>query len=273
MLFGAVGCVLLIACANIANLLLARFAARRKEIAARFALGASRADVVRQLVTESMLIAVLGGALGLLLAMWAPSAIVTFGADLIPRVLDIGLDPVALGFTLLVTLVTGLAIGLLPALQASGVNVLETLKEASRGSTGTGQRLRAGSADCRSVAVARAADWRRPAADQLRPAPARGARVPARRHLHRAAGPAAAALRPREARRVLRAVLSAPVDDARRDVGGADRSRAADRRADAGAGRGDGHVAAADERAAERQSASRVAAIFPDARHSDSRRA
>jgi predicted permease len=144
MLFGAVGCVLLIACANIANLLLARFAARRKEIAARFALGASRADVVSQLVTESMLIAVLGGVFGLLLAMWAISGIVTFGADLIPRVLDIGLDPVALGFTLLVTLLTGFAIGLLPALQASGVNVVETLKEASRGSTATGQRLRAG---------------------------------------------------------------------------------------------------------------------------------
>ena len=144
MLFGAVGCVLLIACANIANLLLARFAARRKEIAARFALGASRADVVGQLVTESMLIAALGGVFGLLLAMWAVGAIVTFGAELIPRVLDIAIDPVALGFTLLVTLVTGLAIGLLPALQASGVNVVETLKEASRGSTATGQRLRAG---------------------------------------------------------------------------------------------------------------------------------
>jgi predicted permease len=144
MLFGAVGCVLLIACANIANLLLARFAARRKEIAARFALGATRADVVGQLVTESMMIAALGGVAGLLLAMWALSAIVTFGADLIPRVLDIGLDPVALGFALLVTLVTGLAIGLLPALQASGVNVVETLKEASRGSTATGHRLRAG---------------------------------------------------------------------------------------------------------------------------------
>src|SRR5687768_10239812 len=115
MLFGAVACVLLIACANIANLLLARFAGRRKEIAARFALGASRADVVSQLVTESMLIAMLGGAFGLLLAMWALSAIVTFGADLIPRALEIGLDPVALGFTLLVTLVTGFAIGLVPA--------------------------------------------------------------------------------------------------------------------------------------------------------------
>jgi predicted permease len=144
MLFGAVACVLLIACANIANLLLARFAGRRKEIAARFALGASRADVVRQLVTESMVIAMLGGAAGLLLAAWALSGIVTFGADLIPRAADIGLDPIALGFTLLVTLFTGLGIGVLPALQASGVNVVETLKDASRGSTSAGQKLRGG---------------------------------------------------------------------------------------------------------------------------------
>jgi putative ABC transport system permease protein len=143
MLFGAVGCVLLIACANIANLLLARFAARRKEIAARFALGASRRHVVGQLVTESMLIAAIGGALGLLLAKTALRIIVTSGADLIPRAVDVGLDPTALVFTIAVTLVTGLAIGLLPAFQASAVNVLETLKEASRGSTGTGQRLRA----------------------------------------------------------------------------------------------------------------------------------
>ena len=144
MLFGAVGCVLLIACANIANLLLARFAARRKEIAARFALGASRVDVVTQLVTESMLIAGLGGAFGLLLAVWAMSAVVTLGADLIPRAVDVGVDPIALAFTLVVTLATGLAIGVLPALQASGVNVVESLKDATRGSTATGQRLRAG---------------------------------------------------------------------------------------------------------------------------------
>jgi predicted permease len=144
LLFGAVGCVLLIACANIANLLLARFAARRREIASRFALGASRGEVVRQLVAESMLLAVLGGLVGLLLAEWSLSALVTFGADLIPRVGEIRIDPIALGFSLLATLLTGLAIGLLPAIQASGVNVLEALKEAGRGSIGSGRRLRAG---------------------------------------------------------------------------------------------------------------------------------
>ena len=144
LLLGAVGCVLLIACANIANLLLARFAARRKEIAARLALGASRAGVLRQLLTESLLIAALGGTVGLLLAQWALGAIVALGADLIPRAVEIRLDPKALAFTLLVTLVTGLLIGLLPGLQAAKVNVNETLKEASRGSTGGGHRLRAG---------------------------------------------------------------------------------------------------------------------------------
>jgi len=143
LLFGAVGCVLLIACANIANLLLSRFAGRRREIAARFALGASRGDVIRQLVTESMLVALLGGAVGLLLAEEALTALVAFGANLIPRILEIRIDPLALGFSLVVTFVTGLAIGLLPALQASRVNVVEALKEAGRGSIGSGSRLRA----------------------------------------------------------------------------------------------------------------------------------
>src|SRR5919106_2852688 len=143
LLFGAVGCVLLIACANIANLLLARFAGRRREIAARFALGATRFDVIRQLVTESMLVAVLGGVVGVLLAQWALRALVTFGADLIPRVLEIRIDPLALGFSLVVTIVTGVAIGLLPAWQATGLNVLQALKEAGRGSVGSGSRLRA----------------------------------------------------------------------------------------------------------------------------------
>lgn len=143
LLFGAVGCVLLIACANIANLLLARFAGRRREIVTRFALGATRGDVVRQMVTETMLVALLGGAVGVLLARWALGAIVALGANLIPRAAEIGLDWTALVFSLLVTLATGLAIGLLPALQAARVNVNETLKEAARGSTGSSHRLRA----------------------------------------------------------------------------------------------------------------------------------
>jgi predicted permease len=90
-----------------------------------------------------MALAVLGGAVGLLLAQWALGAVVVLGADLIPRVLEVRIDPMALAFSLLVTVLTGLAIGLLPAWQAARVNVNETLKEASRGSTGGGQRLRA----------------------------------------------------------------------------------------------------------------------------------
>jgi len=144
LIFGAVACVLLIACANVANLLLARFAGRRREIAARFALGASRGEVVRQLVSESLLLAVLGGGAGLLLAEWALRVLVAVGADLIPRVAEISLDPIALGFTLMATLVAGLLIGLLPALQASSVNVLDALKAAGPGSVGSGRHLRAG---------------------------------------------------------------------------------------------------------------------------------
>src|SRR5207248_1505057 len=144
LLFGAVGCVLLIACANIANLVLARFAGRRREIAARFALGATRFDVIRQLVTESLLLAVLGGAAGVLLAQWALAALVAFGANFIPRAIEIRIDPLALGFALAVSLVTGLAIGLLPAWQAASVNVQDALKEAGRGSVGSGGRLRSG---------------------------------------------------------------------------------------------------------------------------------
>jgi len=142
LLFGAVGCVLLIACANIANLLLARFAGRRREIAARFALGAARRDVIRQFVTESLLVAGLGGLVGLLFARWALGAFAAFGANLIPRIHEIGIDPVAIGFSLVVSLLTGLAIGVLPAWQASSVNVLDALKEAGRGSVGSGQRVR-----------------------------------------------------------------------------------------------------------------------------------
>jgi len=143
LLFGAVACVLLIACANIANLVLARFAGRRREIAARFALGATRLDVMRPLVSESVLLAALGGVVGLLLARWALAALVSFGADLIPRAVEIHLDPLALVFALVVSLATGLAIGVLPAWQAANVNVQEALKESGRGAVGSGGRLRA----------------------------------------------------------------------------------------------------------------------------------
>ena len=143
LLFGVVACVLFIACANIANLLLARFAGRRREIATRFALGASRGDVVWQLVSESMLLAVLGAVVGVLLAEWALNVVVVFGADLIPRAAEISLNPLALGFAVMATMATGLLIGLLPAMQVSGVNVLEALKDAGPGAMGgSGRRLR-----------------------------------------------------------------------------------------------------------------------------------
>ena len=144
LLLGAVGCVLLIACANIANLLLARFVGRRREIAARFALGASRGDVVRQLVSESMLLAAVGGVVGVLIARVALHIVVAIGTHVIPRAADISLDPVALGVALAATLGTGLLIGLLPAVQASSVNVLDALKSGGRGALGSGRRLRAG---------------------------------------------------------------------------------------------------------------------------------
>jgi predicted permease len=144
LLFAAVGCVLLIACANIANLQLTRFAGRRREIAARFALGATRTDIVRQLVTESVMLAALGGAVGVLFAWWALGALVAFGADLIPRVLEIRIDAIALGFSLLTALATGLMIGVLPAWRAARVNVQDALKDSGRGSMGSRDRLRAG---------------------------------------------------------------------------------------------------------------------------------
>jgi predicted permease len=144
LLFAAVGCILLIACANVANLLLARFSGRRKEIALRFALGASRAHVVRQLLVESMLVAFAGGTLGVILARWGLDGVLAIGADLIPRAVEIEIDPLALGFTLLAAVVTGLAMGLIPALQASGVDVNDALKDATRGSSSGHGRLRGG---------------------------------------------------------------------------------------------------------------------------------
>jgi putative ABC transport system permease protein len=139
MLFGAVGLVLLIACANIANLQLARAAARRKESAIRSALGASPGRIARQTLTESLLLALIGGAVGALIAVWALDLIVRFGPENVPRLSEVSLDARVLGFTLLVTLLTGALFGLAPALQSARIGLTEALNESGR-SSGAGGR-------------------------------------------------------------------------------------------------------------------------------------
>jgi predicted permease len=145
-LLGAVGFVLLVTCANVAHMLLARAAVRRKEIALRAALGASRTRILRQLLTESLVLAVAGGGAGLLLARACVRALVALGPPGLPRLESVALDGPVLAFALFVSLATGFAFGLVPALQSTRRDLADALREGERGSTEGGGRGRLRSA-------------------------------------------------------------------------------------------------------------------------------
>ena len=140
--FGTVGLVLLIACSNVANLLLVRAEGRRQENAVRVALGSGRARLVRQMLVESAMLALMGGAAGVVLAHAGIRALVAAGPASIPRLDDIGINSVALAFTALVSVVAGLLFGVLPALRASATRVTAAIRDSSRGAAGGRARQR-----------------------------------------------------------------------------------------------------------------------------------